>query len=154
MDTRDKGMIYRTDTFQSLECYVDADFSGGWKDGDHDSPESLLSRTCFVIMYYGCPINWGNKMKTEIPLSTTESKYISLSNSMRELIPFTSLMEETAGLFGLMTRYTVFRFTVWEDNEIYITVEKSPKFTPRSKHIAIKYNHFRRFVSDGTVIMN
>ena len=47
LDTRDKGMIYRPDITQGLECYVDADFSGGWKDGNHDSPESVFSRTGF-----------------------------------------------------------------------------------------------------------
>ena len=72
---------------------------------------------------------------------------------MREVIPFLGLMKETAGLFGILTRDPVFRCTVWEDNEICITVAKSPKFTPRKKHIAIKYHHFRQFVSDGTIII-
>ena len=46
-------MIYRPDTSQGLECYVDADFVGGWKDVDHDSLESVLSYTSFFIMYPG-----------------------------------------------------------------------------------------------------
>ena len=153
LDTRDKGMIYRPDITRGLECYVDADFAGGWKDGNHDSPESVLSRTGFVIMYAGCPITWGSKLQTEISLSTTESEYIALSSAMREVIPFLGLMKETAGLFRLLTRDTLFRCTVWEDNESCITVAKTPKFTPRTKHIAIKYHHFRRFVSDETIII-
>ena len=44
-------------------------------------------------------------------------------------------------------------YTVWEDNESCITVAKSPKFNPWTKHIAIKYHHFRLFVSDGTIII-
>ena len=104
-------------------------------------------------MYVGCPITWGIKLHTEIALSTTEIKYISLLSAMREVIPFLGLMKETAGLFGLLTRDQVFRSTVWEDNERCITVAKSPNFTPRTKHIAIKYHHFRRFVSDGTIII-
>ena len=104
-------------------------------------------------MYAGCPITWGSKLQTEIALSTTESKYIALSSAMREVIPFLDLMKETAGLFGLLTRDPVFHCTVWEDNESCITVAKSPKFTPRTKHIAIKYHHFRIFVSDGTIII-
>ena len=106
-------------------------------------------------MYYGCPIHWGGgKIQTWIALITTESKYISLSTSMRELIPFMSLMKETACLFGLLTRYPVFCCTVCEYNERCINFAKSPKFTPRKNHIAIKYHHFRCFVSDGTIIMN
>ena len=62
-------------------------------------------------------------------------------------------MKKTAGLFGILTRGPVFRCTVWEDNEICITVAKSPKFNLRKNHIAIKYHNFRRFVSDGTIII-
>ena len=41
-------------------------------------------------------------------------------------------------------------FETWKP----IAVAKRPKFTPRTNHIAIKYHHFRRFVSDGTIIVN
>ena len=37
LDTRDKGMIYRPDTSRGIECYIDGDLQGEWKDGDHDS---------------------------------------------------------------------------------------------------------------------
>ena len=40
-------MIYRPDITRGLECYVDADFAGGWKYGNHDSQESVFSRTGF-----------------------------------------------------------------------------------------------------------
>ena len=91
---------------------MDANFAGGWKDGDHDSPESVLSRTRFVIMYAGCPITWGSKLQTEIALSTTESEYIALSTAMREVIPFPRLMQVIGGNFGLFTRKSVFKCTV------------------------------------------
>ena len=45
LDTRDKGMVYIPDITRGLECYVDSDFAGEWKDGNHNSPESVLSRT-------------------------------------------------------------------------------------------------------------
>ena len=60
-------MIYIPDTPQGLEFYVDAYFSGGWKDDDHDSPESLLSGTGFVIMYAGCPMYWGRNANRNFP---------------------------------------------------------------------------------------
>ena len=61
-------------------------------------------------------------MQTDISLGTTEIKYIALSASMRELIPFMNLMKETAGFFGLLTRDPVFRCTFWEYNKSCITV--------------------------------
>ena len=38
LDTRYKGVIYRPDITRGLECYSDADFDGGWKYGNQDSP--------------------------------------------------------------------------------------------------------------------
>lgn len=152
--TADKGLIYRPDVSKGLEVYVDADFAGGWKDGDHSSPESVLSRTGFIICFAGCPITWTSKLQTEIALSTTESEYIALSTAMRETIPFLNLMKEISDLFGLTNDKPSFKISVWEDNESCIKVAKSPKFTPRTKHIAIKYHHFRSFVEDGTIDIN
>ena len=63
-------------------------------------------------------------------------------------------MKFSASLFEILTIDPVFRCTLWEDNESCINVSKSPKFTPRENHIAIKYHQFRYFVSDGTIIMN
>ena len=151
LDTKEKGLIYEPDLSRGLECYVDADFAGGWKDGDHTCPESVMSRTGFVIMYAGCPIHWCSKLQTEIALSTTESEYIALSTAMREVIPFLNLMQEVSKTFPLSKEKPIFKCKVWEDNESCIKVAKSPKYTPRTKHIAIKYHHFRRFVYDGTI---
>ena len=104
-------------------------------------------------MHSGCPITWGSKLQTETALSTTEIKYIALSSAMREVITFLGIMKESAVLFGLLTRDPVFHCTVWEENESCITVAKILKFTPRKKHISIKYHNFRRFVRDGTIII-
>ena len=151
LDSKDKGLIFRPDLSKGLECYVDADFAGGWRDGDQESPESVLSRTGFVIIYAGCPVTWTSKLQSEIALSTTESEYIALSTAMREVIPFLNLMQEISELFPISDKKPVFKCTVYEDNESCIKVAQSPKFTPRTKHIAIKYHHFRRFVKDGTI---
>ena len=112
LDSKDKGIVFRPDLSRGLECFVDADFAGGWKDSEKDTPESVLSRTGFVIMFAGCPITWSSKLQTEIALSTTESEYIALSTSMREVIPFLNLMEEISGLFGIKREKPTFKCTV------------------------------------------
>ena len=94
LDSRDKGIIFRPDLSKGLECFVDEDFAGRWKDGDHDSPESALSRIRYIIMFAGCPITWSSKLPTEISLSTIKSGHINLSTTMREVIPFLGLMQK------------------------------------------------------------
>jgi hypothetical protein len=149
--TRDKGIIFKPDVSRGLECHVDADFAGGWADGDQSNPESVLSRAGYVISYAGCPIYWCSKMQTEIALSTTEAEYIALSMAMRDVLPFLNLMSEIKAFLPVSNQEPKFFCKVWEDNQSCIKVAKSPKFTPRTKHIALKYHHFRHFVSDGTI---
>ena len=151
LGTMDKGIIFKPDTSKGLECHVDADFAGGWASGDTTNPEAVLSCTGFVISYAGCPIYWGSRVQTEIALSTTEAEYIALSVAMREVLPFLNLMEEMRNFLPVRDDEPKFFCKVWEDNRGCIKVAESPKFTPRTKHIALKYHHFRRFVSDGTV---
>ena len=149
--TRDKGIIFVPDVSRGLECHVDADFAGGWADGDQSNPESVLSRAGYVISYAGCPIHWCSKMETEIALSTTEAEYIALSMAMRDVLPFLNLMSEMKVFLPISDNDPKFFCKVWEDNQSCIKVAKNPKFTPRTKHIALKYHHFRHFVSNGTI---
>ena len=60
-------------------------------------------------------------------------------------------MQEISELFSISDKKPVSKCTVYEDNESCIKVAQSSKFTPCTKHIAIKYHHFRRFVRDGTI---
>jgi len=117
LDSKDKGLISKPNLEKELECFVNADFTGGWKDGDHNSQASLLSCTGSVIMFAGCPITWSSELQTGIALSTTESEYIALSTAMREVTPFLNLLKEISTLFGLPNERPVFSCKVWEDNE-------------------------------------
>mmetsp|Transcript_7788 Transcript_7788/g.16658 ORF Transcript_7788/g.16658 Transcript_7788/m.16658 type:complete len:228 (+) Transcript_7788:167-850(+) len=154
LGTMNKGLIFKPDLSKGLECYVDADFAGGWSSGDQTNPASVLSRTGFVIMYAGCPIFWSSKLQTEIALSTTEAEYIALLSAMREVLPFLNMMKEIHDVFPLQETKPNFFCRVWEDNRSCINVAENPKFTPRTKHIALKYHHFRRFVTNRTIKIN
>ena len=70
---------------------------------------------------------------------------------MQEVIPFLNLMKDISEMFGILEQRPIFSRKVWEDNESCIKVAKSPKFTARTKHIAIKYHHFREHVRNKTV---
>ncbi|KAL7479352.1 hypothetical protein ACHAW6_005086 [Cyclotella cf. meneghiniana] len=91
------------------------------------------------------------QLQTEIALSTTEAEYIALSQSMREVIPFMELMQETDAIFGIHNPSLTLHCRVFKDNRSCIKLTESPKLTPMTKHIAIKYHHFCKHVSDGTI---
>ena len=49
--TKRDGIIYNPNTQKDLECYVDADFAGGWQQADSSDAENVISQTGMVIMY-------------------------------------------------------------------------------------------------------
>jgi len=40
---------------------------------------------------------------------------------------------------------------VFEDNRSAIAIAEANKFTPRTKHIALKYHHFRNYVKNKAI---
>jgi hypothetical protein len=77
-------------------------------------------------------------------LSTTEAEYIALSQAMRDLLPMRSFLQEIGKRLNLkFAKETMLHSTVFEDNNGAISLATAPKITPRTKHIAVKYHHFR-----------
>ena len=149
--TYDKGLVFKPDKDQmdNLQCYVDADFAGNYTKEINQTPESVKSRSGCVIKYANCPILWFSRMQTEIALSTTEAEYIALSTAAREVLPLRELITELTNWTSLTNSNPTIHCTLFEDNVGAETLAKAPKMNPRTKHIAIKYHHFREAVRKG-----
>ncbi len=95
---------------------------------------------------------WASKMQTEITLSSSEAEYIALLQSLREVLPLMALIREVQER-GVQTNAKPCRVhcKVFKDNEGAIEIAKVPKMRPRTKHLNIKYHHFREEVKKGTV---
>ena len=91
-------------------------------------------------------------MQTEIALSTTEAEYIALSTAMREVIPIMNLIREGQSKGIPMNRnIPEVHCKIFEDNMGTVEMVKVPKMRPRTKHLNIKYRHFRDLVDQGEV---
>lgn len=149
--TKDKGLILSPDESKGIQCYVDADFAGGYTRATADDPVSVFSRTGYVIMYYNCPVLWVSKLQSEICLSTVEAEYVALSQTMRDVIPFMDQTEEFKNIYGHKDEKPMIHCTLFEDNNGALELAREPRYRPRTKHIAIKYHHFREHVRNGKV---
>jgi hypothetical protein len=148
--TRDKGYILTPSTSPpNLDCFVDADFAGTWTTATSHDPSSVKSRTGYVITFASCPVLWCSKLQSEIALSTTEAEYIALSQATRDLIPLRGLLTELSTTTKLIVGSTVAHSTIFEDNKGCVELALAPKLRPRTRHIAIKYHHFRSHVEKG-----
>ena len=48
LSTHDKGIHYKPDPTRGLECYVGADFAGGWSSGEYTKPVRDKTHSGFV----------------------------------------------------------------------------------------------------------
>ena len=95
-----------------------------------------------------------SQLQTEIALSTTESEYVSLSQALRRTIPLMSLVKEMKK-FGFSVGATVpqVHCTLFKDNSGALVLSNAPAMRPRTKHINVKYHHFRTHVANKEVTM-
>jgi hypothetical protein len=153
MATKDMGLILHPDPTKAFEVHVDCDFAGNWvKEDAMNDPSTAKSRTGYIISYGGCPFIWASKLKTEVVLSSTESEYLGLSESLRITIVMMRLLEEFKA-FGISvpnTNSTVF-CKLFEDNAGAIHLAKVLKMRPPTCHINQKYHHFREWVKSGLI---
>ena len=153
--TRDKGLIINPNKHTGLEMFVDTDFSGNWKKEESHKIDSARSRYGYIIRYNSCPIIWNSQLQSEIALSSTESEYIGISHGLCDAIPIMEILREMKALgFPIETTTSKIYCRVFEDNSGAIEMAKVQKYCPCTKHVNVKYHHFRDYVDRGDVIIN
>ena len=151
--TEGKGLILKPNSSRDLEVFVDADFSGNWdsKDTAHNM-DTARSRHGYIITYRGCPIIWKSQMQAEIALSSKECKYMGLSYTLREAIPIMNLLKEMQKYkFPISNTNTAIHCKVFEDNSGALEMAKTHKYRLRTKHLNVKYYHFRDYITRGNI---
>ena len=95
-----------------------------------------------------------SKLQTEISLYTLHSDYMALSHYVRSLIPLKSLINEVIDNLVIDSEKLKFvsRLTIYEENKGDIVMATSPRMTPTSKNIAVKYHWFRQHVGKEFMI--
>ena len=165
--TRSNGLIFEPSGTNTLDAYCDSDFAGTWSTKTANQRTSSLSRTGFVITYGGCPVHWASKLQTEIALSTCEAEFIALSQCARSLIPMRTIMNELTKHFRVpllssplcegtsRTLTRLHRSVIHEDNAgcLELAMDTTHKYRPRTKHIRIKYWHFRNQIASGHIVV-
>ena len=101
--------------------YVDADFAG-----DLDRRRSL---TGYVFTIGGCAISWKATLQTTVALSTTEAKYMAITEACKEAVWLKGLFSELNEDLQIST--------VFCDSQSVIFLTKDQMFHERTKHIDV-----------------
>ena len=76
-------------------------FSGLW---GHEYPQDPIfdrSRTGFVVNFTNFPLFLVSRLQIEIAISTIHSEYVTLSHSVRELLPLKIIIKEVIDNLGI-----------------------------------------------------
>jgi hypothetical protein len=150
--TIDKGLILKPNLKEStfkIDVYVDAAFASGWGTELGTNPDSVKSRTGYIIEVMGCSVIWCSKLQPCIATSTMESEYTALSMALRAAIPLMTVTTSiNNGLNFTATKFLQFKATVHEDNmgALRLAHLEPGQNTPRSKFYALKLHWFRSWL--------
>lgn len=125
--TKDHGLVLGTKD-EPLVAYCDADYAG-----DSDSARSTSGS---IITLFGGPVIWSSRQQKCVTLSTTEAEYLSIGDSVKDLLWLRGLLSE----IGFQQEGPT---TVFNDNQSAIKLVKNPEFHQRTKHIKVKYHFIR-----------
>ncbi len=147
------GLKFKPDPKKGSECYCDTNFSGNWnKAFAAVDPSTAKSQSGWIIFYAGCPISWASKLQSQVALSTTEAKYIAMSQSLRDVIPVMNLFEEMREQdFQVICTKPHVYCKVFEDNSGALELTRLPKLRLRTKHINVCYHQFCKHVRTGLI---
>jgi hypothetical protein len=151
--TQGLGTHFKPDQDKGFKCYCNTDFSGNWnKHLALFDPSTAKSRSGWIVFYAGCLVIWESKLQTQVALSTTEAEYITMSQSLRDVLPIMFLVQEICkkGFQVICTKPYVY-CKVFEDNSGALELARLPKLCLCTKHINVCYHHFCKHVRNGLI---
>jgi hypothetical protein len=136
--TRDLGIAFKKGKgIINLTAWTDADWANNTKD--------RKSQSGHIIMAEGVgPISWKTKKQEIIASSSTESEYIALATTIKEIHYVKDLFEECGEPVKTPTIVSV-------DNQSTIVIAENTVITRKSKHYDLKLYFVKESVENGDI---
>ena len=142
--TMDKGIVVNPslDHFD-YDLHVDADFCGLFGQEDPRDPNSVRSRTGYIITLCKWPVIWKSQLQSHLSQSTTEAEYSSLSSSLKVFLPLKKLIQEMVSkIESPPVKNITVHANVFEDNQSAYFLATNQKITSRTKYFLAKWHWF------------
>lgn len=124
------GLTFKTDR-ESLKGFVDADWANCLVD--------RRSYTGYTFILGGSVISWDSKKQRTVALSSTEAKYMGLTEAAKEIIHIKGFLSELG--FENLSDAKLFN-----DNMGAQRLAENPSFHARSKHIDVRHHFIREML--------
>ncbi|MEI8135685.1 MAG: Ty1/Copia family ribonuclease HI, partial [bacterium] len=131
--TRDYGLTYSKSGNAQPEIYSDATWGS--------IPLSMRSVNAYVVILYNAAISWHCGSQKSVSLSTTESEYFALSETVKEAVYIKHALTQMK--FAAITHWNKDPMIIFEDNQAVINVVKGDINHKHQKHILIRLAYTR-----------
>lgn len=141
--TRDQALTVQPCENFNICSYVDADWAG--------NVEDRRSVSGSVVFVGNSPVLWSSKRQETVAMSTMESEYYALSESMKDTLMIKHLLEE------LLQNDEILKMKVPEvlcDNKAAIASSLSNGPKRKIRHIEIKYHFFKYHLENKNIELN
>jgi hypothetical protein len=136
--TRNYGIMYKA-------LPRDLNFFHGYANAAYANADERKSTTGYLFMAGEGVITWSSKKQISTALSSTEAKYVALSEASCEACWLRNLYTE----LGFLDEDQP--MIIKGDNKGSLTMARNPQFHKHSKHIDIRWHWIRELVKDGTI---
>ena len=119
----------------ALVGFCDSDFAV--------SMDTRKSQSGYVFLLYGAAVSWKSSLQSVVALSTTEAKYVSLTEAIKESFWLKGILAD----FGV----ELDAVTVLCDSNSAICLAKHQTFHERSKYLDVRLHFIRDEIDKGSV---
>ena len=137
--TANHGLTFKKLTNLELTGYSDSDWGGS-------VDRKSISGNCFSLGENSTLISWRSKKQNTVALSTCESEYCAITESLKEALFLKQLLVDMVGKYERPVLLFV-------DNQGAIELSRNPVFHQRTKHIDIKYHFIRSHVENKFITL-
>jgi len=133
--TQNYHVVYDGRLNEGLIAHTDSDWAG--------NPIKRRSTTGFFASLASGIVCWQSCLQKTVALSSTEAKYMAMSDTCQQIVWIQSLFQELG--------YDLAPTPICGDNQGSIFIGSNPVQEQRTKHIDIRYHYIRECIEDGKV---
>jgi hypothetical protein len=122
----------------------------GYSDADWVSQLHHHSISGFAMFLGSGAVSWSSKKQPIVTLSSTESEYVALTHSSKDIIWIRKLLFEFSSIISISSDVS----SLFCDNQGAIRLSSDSTFHARTKHIDVHFHFIRQTVSQGHLILH
>ena len=140
--TRNLGITYSKSGNSTPQIYSDATWAS--------DPHTQRSVNAYVVLLYGAAISWHCGTQKSVSLSTTESEYFALSETVKEAVYIKHALLQLN--FASIKHWQKEPMVIFEDNQAVIKIIVGDIKHKHQKHILVRLAYVREQFQSNTII--